>query len=171
MSKEERPAQQEGVDLAVASRAEITPAQRKEMNDKVSDLERAILQVPQVDLGTTHELAGEVYARTIFIPAGTVLTGAAHNKDHVNIMFGDITVSTDDGMTRLTGYHVLPTKAGMKRVGFAHRDTCWTTVCHTKLTDIEAIEDEMTDESEMLQTRTFKLRNESQQQLEGKQCP
>nr|WP_145546384.1 hypothetical protein [Variovorax boronicumulans] len=171
MSKEERLTEPERADLAIASHAEITPAQRKEMNDKVGALEKAILKVPQVDLSTTHELAGEVYARTIFIPAGTVLTGAAHNKDHVNVMFGDISVSTDEGMVRLTGYHVLPTKAGMKRVGFAHRDTCWTTVFHTKLTDIEAIEDEMTDESEMLQTRTLKLRNEPQQQLEGEQCP
>lgn len=149
----------------------VAVAARQGMRESIEKLEEMILQVPQIDLNTTHELAGEVYARTIFIPAGTVLTGAAHNKDHVNVMFGDITVSTDDGMKRLTGYHVLPTKAGMKRVGFAHRDTCWTTVCHTKLTDIEAIEDEMTDESDKLQTRTLKLCAEKHQQLENDQCP
>ena len=126
-------------------------------NEKVSILEAEILKLPQVDLGTQHELSGKVYARTIYIRAGVVLTGAKHNHDHINIVFGDITVSTDEGMKRLTGYHVLPTKAGMKRVGFAHAGTYWTTCSYTELTEIEAIEDELTDESEMLQTRTLKL--------------
>lgn len=136
------------------------------LSDKVEALESLILQVPQVDLQTKHELSGGVYARTIFIPAGTVLTGARHKKDHVNVVFGDITVSTDDGMKRITGYHVIPTKAGMKRVGFAHADTAWTTVCQTELTDIEAIEDELVEEAERLQTRTLKIATETAQRLE-----
>ena len=119
--------------------------------DKVEALESLILQVPQVDLQTKHELSGGVYARTIFIPAGTVLTGARHKKDHVNIVFGDITVSTDDGM---------------KRVGFAHSDTAWTTVCQTGLTDIEAIEEELVEEAERLQTRTLKIATETVNRLE-----
>ena len=63
-------------------------------------------------------------------------------------MQGDITVSTDEGMKRLIGQHVMATKAGNKRVGLAHADTIWTTVCHTNLTDIEAIEEELVEESE-----------------------
>lgn len=124
---------------------------------KVETLEAEILQLPQVDLQTTHELSGGVYARTIVIPAGTVLTGASHKKDHINIMQGDITVSTDEGMKRLTGQHVIPTKAGMKRVGFAHTDTIWTTICQTFLTEIDAIEAELVEEPERLQSRTLAL--------------
>jgi len=125
--------------------------------DRVQTLEDCILQVPQIDLKTAHELSGGVYARTIYIPAGTVLTGASHKKDHINIVQGDITVSTDDGMKRMTGQHVIPTKAGMKRVGFAHADTIWTTLCATNLTGIEEIEAELVDEPERLQTRTLEL--------------
>lgn len=136
-------------------------------NDKLAQLERLILAVPQVDLRTRHEVSGGVYARTIYIPAGTVLTGATHKKDHINIVVGDITVSTDDGMKRITGHHVLPTKAGMKRGGFAHADTVWTTVCHTELTDIAAIEDELVVESDQLQTRTMALAMDAAQQLEN----
>ena len=131
----------------------------------VEALEVEILKAPQVDLQTTHKLSGGVYARTIIIPAGTVLTGAAHKKDHINIMQGDITVSTDDGMKRLTGQHVLETKAGNKRVGFAHADTVWTTVCHTNLTEIDAIEHELVEEPERLQSRLM-LAN-TQSKLEG----
>lgn len=126
-------------------------------NDAVAALERLVFEAPQVDLRTEHALMGGVYARTITIPAGTVLTGALHKKDHINIVEGDITVTTDDGPLRLTGYHVIAVKAGSKRAGFAHSDTKWTTVCHTELTDIEAIEDEMTDESARLQTRQLAL--------------
>lgn len=122
-------------------------------NDEVIELERHVLAAPQVDLRTEHALCGGVYARTIHIPAGTVLTGALHKKDHINIVIGDITVTTDSGPLRLTGHHVLPVKAGSRRAGFAHADTTWTTVFPTELTDIEAIEDEMTDDSARLQTR------------------
>jgi len=122
-------------------------------NEAVKTLENYVLGVEQTDLQTKHCLSGGVYARTIFIPAGTILTGATHKKDHINIVHGDISVTTDTGLERITGYHVLPTKAGSKRAGFAHADTYWTTVCETKNTEIEEIEDELVEESSQLQTR------------------
>lgn len=119
----------------------------------VQRLESLILQAPQVDLQTTHHLSGGMYARTIHLQAGTVLTGATHKTDHINIVFGDISVTTDEGVQRLTGYHVLPTKAGSKRAGFAHGPTSWTTVCKTDQTDLTAIENELVHEADKLQTR------------------
>ena len=135
--------------LAVAVRSALT-----ESREAVQRLEREVLKLPQVDLQTKHCVSGRMYARTIFIPAGTVLTGATHKRDHINILQGDISVSTDEGMKRLTGQHVLPTKAGMKRAGYAHADTTWTTICQTDETDIPAIEADLVIEHEMLQTRT-----------------
>ncbi len=125
--------------------------------ERVERLEDAILALPQVDLLTEHVFSGGLYARTITIPAGTALTGAAHKTDHLNICVGDIEVLTDDGPKRLTGLHVLATKAGMKRAGYAHADTRWTTVCmtsYTSLADLAAIEAELVEEPERLQTRT-----------------
>ena len=119
----------------------------------VKRLEDEILKAPQVDLETLHCLSGGMYARTITIKEGTVLTGATHKTDHVNIVSGDISVTTDEGVKRFTGYHVLPTKAGSKRAGYAHTDTMWTTVCKTDLVCIEDIEDELVEESANLQTR------------------
>ena len=120
---------------------------------KIEALEQYIAQLPQVDLQTSHVLMGGIYARTIYIPAGATLTGAVHRKDHVNVMVGDIMVSTDEGMTRLTGHHVIPTKAGMKRAGYALADTVWTTLCKTDETDISRIEADLVEEPERLQTR------------------
>lgn len=121
--------------------------------DAVRDMESLLLQLPQVDLATSHLVHGGLSARTIFIPAGTVLTGALTNLANLCVVCGDITVTTDDGPQRLTGFHVLPAAPGAKRAGVAHADTWWTTIHRTDLTDIAAIEDEMTGESERLATR------------------
>ena len=120
---------------------------------KVERLERHIEQLPQVDLGTEHVFSGGMVARTITIPAGVALTGAAHKTDHLCVVQGDITVLTDEGPRRLTGLHTLATKAGMKRAGVTHAPTRWTTICRTDKTDIREIEDELVEEPERLQTR------------------
>jgi hypothetical protein len=121
--------------------------------EKVLRLEQIVLQAPQIDLGTTHVVHGGMCARTIFIPAGTVLTGAVTNLDNVCVLSGDITVTTNEGPRRFTGFHVLPAAKGFKRAGYAHEDTHWTTVWPTGLTDITEIEDEMTEDAAQLQTR------------------
>lgn len=138
--------------------------------EAVRQLEAMILQLPQVDLQTSHVVHGGLCARTIFIPAGTVLTGALTNIDNLCVAFGDITVTTDDGPKRLTGFNVIPAMAGAKRAGVAHSDTWWTTVWRTELTDLEAIEDEMTNESAMLQTRTLALGYDTKPMIEGEQA-
>jgi hypothetical protein len=130
-------------------------------------MEAALFQLPQVDLHTTHIVHAGLSARTILIPAGTVLTGALTNCDNVCVICGDITVTTDAGPQHLIGFHVVAAKAGAKRVGVAHADTYWTTLHRTDLTDISAIEDEMTNESELLQTRALCVANERHEKIEG----
>jgi hypothetical protein len=133
----------------------------------VQRLEDLILQGQQVDLMTTHAMQGGMYARTVYLKAGTVLTGATHKTDHLNVVVGDISVTTDEGMTRLTGHHVIETKAGMKRAGYAHSDTVWTTICKTDKTDLQDIENELVVESDKLQTRHPELMANIPKHLEG----
>lgn len=135
--------------------------------EAVRALEQEMLKLPQVDLSTSHVVHGGMCARTILIPAGTVLTGALTNMDNMCVMAGDITVTTDDGTVRLTGFHVLPARAGFKRAGVAHADTYWTTIWPTDLADIKAIEDEMTNESSMLQTRRDGIEYQQPMALKG----
>ena len=125
--------------------------------EAVRELERFTLAMPQVEIETQHLVHGGLYARTIFVPAGTLITGAQMNKDNICVMHGDMSVTTDEGTVRLTGFHVIPASAGFKRAGFAHADTYWTTLMPTQHTDLNDIEDEMTDESSMLQTRRDQL--------------
>lgn len=135
--------------------------------EAVRALEQHMLQLPQVDLDTQHLVHGRMYARTILIPAGVVLTGALTNCDNICVMQGDISVTTDDGTVRLTGFHVLPARAGFKRAGLAHADTYWTMICQTELTDVQAIEDEITSESHLLQTQRDGIIYERTAALEG----
>lgn len=125
--------------------------------EAVRALEALMLTLPQVQVETHTVTHGKVSARAVFIPAGSVLTGALTNLDNVCIVLGDITVTTDVGPQRITGFGMLPANRGAKRVGEAHADTWWITVHHTELTDPRAIEDEMTDESASLQSRRLEL--------------
>lgn len=137
-------------------------------NDGVRALEARLFDLPQVDMNTAMLMHGKMCARTILIPAGTLLTGAQTNIDNICVMFGDITVTTAEGVKRLTGFHVLPAAAGFKRAGIAHADTYWTTVHHTELSDIGEVEREMTDETALLQTTRFAIAAQQQAALEDK---
>ena len=107
------------------------------------------------DIGTRHHMAGDVYGRSVVIPAETYLVGLPHKADHLNVCVGDITVWTEHGRRRYTGAHIIPAKAGCMRVGFAHAETTWLSV-HvnpTQGTDLQAIEDALIEHPERLMTR------------------
>ena len=74
--------------------------------DQIERLEGILLQMEVqgagVAIDTWHHFADGLVTRTILIPAGTMLTGAAHKAEHLNIAHGDITVWTEAGMRRLT---------------------------------------------------------------------
>lgn len=122
--------------------------------DKINALREELLKHPQIELPLSHLIHGKMYARTGIIPAGTVVVGTLTNLDNICIVNGDITVTTDEGFVRLTGYHILPASKGYKRVGLAHAETVWTTLVHTNKKTVAEIEEEMTDEFHLLQTRT-----------------
>lgn len=144
----------------------IPGVDRVRRNESVRALERLLLEQPQVDVQTQNLIHGGMCVRWIFVPAGTALTGATTTKDNVCVVIGDINVTTDEGVERVVGFRVLPASAGHKRGGYAHADTWWATVWRTELTDIEAIEDEMTPESAMLQTRRTCI-GQRQLEIEG----
>lgn len=121
--------------------------------DQVRALEVWAKAYPQLLMPPTVVTYGQVSARAVLIPADTGLTGCETNFDNLCIVIGDITVTTDAGPRRITGLEILPANRGTKRVGHAHADTLWITCHHTKLTAQRDIEDEMTSESQNLQSR------------------
>lgn len=85
-----------------------------------------------------------VYAREILLPAGTAIVGKIHKHVHLNmLMKGRVSVFTEKGREEFTGPLTMVSKAGTKRVVYAHEDTVWVTVHLTQSTDLEEIEDEI----------------------------
>lgn len=125
--------------------------------DKVAELEAELLNLPQVQIEVSHVFHAGMVARTIKIPAGLVLTGAYISKDNISTVNGDLTLATENGPLRLTGYHVLPAKAGYKRCGISHELTYWTTFFRSNATTIEEFEREITPQYQQLQTNRLAL--------------
>jgi hypothetical protein len=129
--------------------------------DAINNLEQKLLALPQADVPVSTVSMGGMHARTITIAAGTILTGAVHLTDHLNIMFGDITIAGENGAQRFTGHHVIPSMAGAKRVGYAHADTIWTTILKTTDEDPEVVKDTMTaaqqDDPRIANTKTLEM--------------
>lgn len=146
-----------------------TPLMGEEARRQVECLQEAGLSLPpehKAVFETLHHLKGGIYARTIAIPAGHWLVGAVHKKDHINVVAGDISVLTEEGVKRITGFHVLPTTAGVKRAGYAHATTYWTTLVRTDETALDAIEDDITTEGPLLQSRQIAIEGAEAPKLE-----
>lgn len=109
-------------------------------------LEAAILDEPQTDCPTKHYFSPGLYAREMFIPAGTVLTGATHKVRHLAVFVGDISVWEHGQVKRLTGHHTFISEPGAKRVGYAHADTYCTGFFPTDKTDVAELERELIEE-------------------------
>lgn len=120
---------------------------------KVQDLERLNTMLPQVAIDTHHALHAGMYARTIRIPAGVMLTGAKIKIPTVLILSGDAEVYTGDKSVRLTGYHVITADAGRKQAFLAYADTYLTMLFPTDAQTVAQAENEFTDEADSLLSR------------------
>jgi hypothetical protein len=122
--------------------------------DRVHLLEDAMREHPQrLDikkaLPVTHHFSPGVYAREMFIPAGTLVTGRIHKRTQLNILSaGELTLVTEEGCVRISApFHVV-SPPGTKRAVFAHTDCVFTTILGTDETDPEKIEAQFTAGSE-----------------------
>lgn len=111
-------------------------------------LEKVLLTLEQVECPVSHYHIEGVYVRSMFIPAGTVLTGAIHNKENVSILAqGTIRVTNGTESKVITAPYIMVDQPGIKRLGVAETDVTFINVWRTDLTDIESLEKELRSES------------------------
>lgn len=128
----------------VADRAEVLYVSGRDIREKLAKLEDVLFSGETIELPVKHHFSRGVYARELFIPKGTVLVGKIHKFSQINMVLkGDISVLTEDGVKRVKAGETIVSPAGMKRAGYAHEDTIWTTVHGTNETDLERLEDEL----------------------------
>lgn len=117
-----------------------------EARETILELEKALLEASdiQMQLETAHRWIDGIYARELFIPKGTLLTGRIHRHACISIMSkGDKTTITEDGAMRLKAPFATISKPGVKRVGLAHEDTIWTTFHATDERDLKKLEEDL----------------------------
>ncbi len=103
----------------------------------------------QLEIEIEHHFCDGVYARTMYMPEGSVIVGKTHKYRQLNILSkGDVTVSMEDGPIRVqAGFHMV-CPSGAKRVFYAHEDSIWTLILHTHETDVDKIEEHFVVETE-----------------------
>jgi mannose-6-phosphate isomerase-like protein (cupin superfamily) len=91
-------------------------------------LEAELLKLPQVEMPVDHDFCNGLYARTMHIPAGTVLTGAVHKDESFFVVrSGILVVTTDNGTAEIGPGFMSVTRANTKRAGIAVTDVEVTT--------------------------------------------
>lgn len=112
--------------------------------EAINALELEMFKHPQLEIQVKHYFSPGIYAREVFIPAGTLVTGQIHKYEHLNIMSqGDMSVMTEDGMKRVKAPFTIVSPAGTKRIAYTHSDTVWTTIHATDETDLNKLEAEL----------------------------
>ena len=121
----------------LVNRAVLVPSR-----ESILALEDAMRKEPdQLTIEPVHYFAPGLYAREITIPKGAILTGKIHLFGHINIISkGDISVLTEEGIKRIKAPATIISKPGIKRVGYAHEETVWTTVHACEETDADKAE-------------------------------
>lgn len=111
------------------------------MRTKVHAIEAMLKQFPQAELKLVHHFSPGVYARELHIPADCTCVGEIHKYPQLNILSkGKISVLLEGGIQEIEAPFAVVSPAGTKRIAYAHTDCVWTTILHTDLTDVAAIE-------------------------------
>jgi hypothetical protein len=113
--------------------------------EDILNLEAAILEAGGTRDGddiapVTNYFAPGVNARSMFIPKDTLLTGAIHTTEHLNILAqGKVSVSNQGESITMQAPYTFVSPVGTKRAIYAHEDSTWITIHATDLTDEDEI--------------------------------
>lgn len=121
--------------------------------EKVRQLEAEAMNMPQENVETIHTFHAGIYARTVKIPAGVVITGVLVKIPTLLIVSGNVVMFSDKEPRELNGYHVFSAFSGRKQAFVAKSETYLTMLFPTKAETVEEAEAEFTDETHLLVTR------------------
>lgn len=118
---------------------------------KIWSLQREMAKMPQVQLPTRHFFADGMYCRFLPRPAGTLIVGKVHKREHFYIVAsGTVRVSENDGMTAVeyTAPTLLVSQPGTKRAVLAITDAVCLTIHRLEhpTQDLDAIERELMED-------------------------
>tara|TARA_R100000656_G_C3917193_1_gene122107 strand:- start:60 stop:635 length:576 start_codon:yes stop_codon:yes gene_type:complete len=88
-----------------------------------------------------HSFGDGIYVREIFNPAGELLVTKIHKYNHPYFLLsGEMSILDEEGEKRIIAPHYGITKAGTKRIIYAHTNCIFVTVHATDKKDVREIE-------------------------------
>ena len=118
--------------------------------EQINRLQEEMSRLPQQELPTEHYFSGGMYCRKLWRPAGTLIVGKVHKKDHFFVCAaGEIIAWSEKGMVTLKAGDIIESKAGTKRVTLAVQDSIGVTFHVTDKTDLEEIEAELIEPDDL----------------------
>jgi quercetin dioxygenase-like cupin family protein len=110
----------------------------------IEDLERRMLEEPQLDIPPDHFFAPDVYLRQVTMPSGSLIVGHEHKTEHFNfVLSGRATIFVGGKSQEVVGPCIFKSAANTRKVGYIHETMTFVTVHSTQETNIEKLEDEL----------------------------
>ena len=109
----------------------------------------AVNGVGRTELYVEHFFSPGVYARALFIPKDTLLTGKIHKYENLNILAkGSMDVLIDGDVCKVSAPFIVVSPPGTKRIAHTHEDCVWITIHGTDLINVDEIEQKFIAQSE-----------------------
>ncbi|MBQ8091249.1 MAG: hypothetical protein IJ233_10955 [Pyramidobacter sp.] len=115
----------------------------------VRQFEDFLKTLPQVRLTRENLLHAGCYCRTLYVPAGLVLTGALMKLPTILIVSGHVLMTVGNQVQDVEGYRVMACEAGRKTAFRTLADTVITCVFATNAASYEEAVGQMTDDTLM----------------------
>lgn len=128
--------------LAPSTQADIIARALKNDREIAQLVEVLKANFPLAEMRYTHHFCEGLYARELFIPAGTLIVGKIHLWESITFMLrGEMIIfSSDVGTVRIKAPQTFLAPAGTRRVAIVLADTVVTNVLHTHSKDPIEIE-------------------------------
>jgi len=119
------------------------------LSQKVDHLLSAMDQLPQTDCQTKHYFGPGIYIREVTMPAGTVVVGKPHRKEHMCVMLqGRMVVVLGDGTKQELVAPLTFVGSAGRKVAYILETTVFQNILATDETDIEVLENMLVDNTQ-----------------------
>jgi len=110
-----------------------------------NDFDQELLKAITV---TEHYQIKGVYVRSMFVPAGMLVTGKVHNFESIGILAqGTMRITNGETSKIVSAPYIAVDKPGIKRLGYAETDCTFISVHKTDAEELTAIEDELVSDT------------------------
>ena len=114
----------------------------RDVSASVMALQNVMREMPQVALETQHYFADGMYCRVVPRPAGVLIVGKVHKREHFYMVVKGSVAVIQDGTERRVyeAPAIIVSRPGTKRAVIALEDSVCLTVHRTDKTDVAEIE-------------------------------